>query len=229
MSNDYRYELKFILEPNKMFHLLEWIKFLGAKEKYATRINNSIYFDDSEKSAFRENLLGAPQRKKIRIRWYENNYKDLSNLNLEIKEREGRLNRKKTIPLEKFLPLINKKPIWEINEKIQKFIRDTNPENTILQQILLPELFIKYQRSYFETKDSIRFTFDSDIQFSNTINRLSIRELKPIDYGMSVMEIKFFPENKNRVVDILRRTNLTPKRHSKYLVGSAILKSAIYI
>ena len=229
MSNDYRYELKFILEPNKMFHLLEWIKFLGAKEKYATRINNSIYFDDSEKSAFRENLLGAPQRKKIRIRWYENNYKDLSNLNLEIKEREGRLNRKKTIPLEKFLPLINKKPIWEINEKIQKFIRDTNPEHTILQQILLPELFIKYQRSYFETKDSIRFTFDSDIQFSNTINRLSIRELKPIDYGMSVMEIKFFPENKNRVVDILRRTNLTPKRHSKYLVGSAILKSAIYI
>ena len=229
MNNGYRYELKFIIDPNKIFHFLEWIKLFGAKEKYGNRTNNSIYFDNSEKSAIRDNLLGAPERKKIRIRWYENSDKIMSSLNLEIKERKGRLNNKINIPLEKFLPLINEKPIWELNKNIQEFLRDNHPEHTILQQILLPELFVKYQRSYFEIDGSIRFTFDTNIQFSSTINKLSIRELNPVNYGMSIMEIKFFPEDKNRVANLLRHTNLTPKRHSKYLVGSAILKSAMYI
>ena len=216
------------MDPNKVFHFLEWLKLFGAKKKYSNRLNNSIYFDNIENSAIRENLAGTSHRKKIRIRWYEDSKNNLSNLNLEIKEREGRLNNKINIPLEDFLPLINEINIGELKEKLFEYLRDNYPNQSILNQILFPELLIKYQRSYFETEDLIRFTFDTNIQFFNIINNLLIRELTPIDYNWSVMEIKFSPDNKNKVVNLLRRTSLTPKRHSKYLTGASILKSVIY-
>ena len=138
------------------------------------------------------------------------------------------LNNKINIPLEDFLPLINEINIGELKEKLFEYLRDNYPNQSILHQILFPELLIKYQRSYFETEDLIRFTFDTNIQFFNIINNLLIRELTPIDYNWSVMEIKFSPDNKNKVVNLLRRTSLTPKRHSKYLTGASILKSVIY-
>ena len=228
MQNNFRYELKFILDENKAHNCFEWINSIGATEKYSCRTNNSIYFDDLENSSVRENLMGISQRKKIRMRWYGNDAKSLSDLKLEIKERKGRLNSKTNIPLPALSKLIHQTTISELNEKLMKCLRELNSNDTVLNQYLIPELLIRYQRLYFETRDSIRITFDKNIKFFNVISNQRLNELTPVDYRMGVMEVKILPENKDKVANFLRRTYLTPKRHSKYLVGLSVLKSVLY-
>ena len=43
------------------------------------------------------------------------------------------------------------------------------------------------------------------------------------------MEIKFAPEMKNQVAKLIKPLNISPKRHSKYLIGLAKLGYAVYI
>ena len=43
------------------------------------------------------------------------------------------------------------------------------------------------------------------------------------------MEIKFSPTLKDNVAAIIKDLHLTPKRHSKYLVGMAALGFSVYI
>ena len=43
------------------------------------------------------------------------------------------------------------------------------------------------------------------------------------------MEIKFEPHLKTRIAELIRPLHITPKRHSKYLAGLAMLGKAVYI
>jgi len=43
------------------------------------------------------------------------------------------------------------------------------------------------------------------------------------------MEIKFKPSMKETVAELIRPLHITPKRHSKYLIGLAVLGYAVYI
>ena len=48
-------------------------------------------------------------------------------------------------------------------------------------------------------------------------------------YAMHVAELKFSPQIKPKVIELLRSLHMTPKRHSKYLVGLSVFGQAIYI
>ena len=50
-----------------------------------------------------------------------------------------------------------------------------------------------------------------------------------MSYPFNVMEIKFKPSMKEAVTELIRPLHMTPKRHSKYLVGLAKLGYATYI
>ena len=91
-----RYELKFILDEADYVEVLRWLTSATAfTESYPNRFVNSIYFDDTEFTAVRDNLAGISDRYKIRVRWYNDAENLLSNPGLEVKIREGRLGYKK--------------------------------------------------------------------------------------------------------------------------------------
>jgi len=101
--------------------------------------------------------------------------------------------------------------------------------NVIFGQHLVPTLQVNYEREYYETHDGIRITIDQDIQFSDTQLHARLDENNSFTYPFKVMEIKFEPNMKEVVSKLIKPLHIAPKRHSKYLIGIAILGYAVYI
>jgi hypothetical protein len=228
MSNPYRYEIKFILDQADLTSAMTWLySSTSARSTYPPRFVNSIYFDDPGYSSVRDNLAGISDRKKIRLRWYHNDkIEDISGLKLEVKCRNGRLGNKESFDLksmeDKLLELEYRKLSSEIEEHVG------GHEDFMIDEYLSPSLHVSYCREYFEDMSGIRYTFDKPISFYGALPHSRIFQNTEIPYPNIIMEIKFDPNKKDEVSDMLRSLSLTPKRHSKYLVGLAAFGQAVY-
>ena len=219
-SNAYRYELKYILNHNAINESIKFILINAkAKKKYDNRIVNSIYFDDLNFTNANDNLIGLPNRKKYRLRWYNNSDK----LFFETKIKKNRLNFKKIFPLTLNDKKISNLSIFEINEIFQKQVLK---KNKIISSYLNPTLGVMYLRDYYENNDGIRITVDNNINFYQTIRNRKIDEVIFTKYNFSILEIKFQPHLLKYVGKILINFKTLLSRHSKYLIG---LKSINYI
>ena len=74
-----RQEIKFLVNKKFIFDLKLEKK---INKLYPSRIINSIYFDTINLDFFHDSEEGISPRKKVRVRYYNNNFEDL---NLEIK------------------------------------------------------------------------------------------------------------------------------------------------
>ena len=225
MSRSYRYEIKFVLDNARLSDAMQWLySDTTANKTYDNRRVNSIYFDDVGFSSVRDNLAGIAQRNKLRLRWYGNQEK--SSPVFEVKTKNGRLGYKTAYPIKSI-----KNNIMDLNidKIVSKCIKDLAIHDIILDKHIVPTLQVNYEREYYETHDSIRITIDQDIQFSDTQLHTILNENNPFPYPFQVMEIKFEPSMKDKVAKLIKPLHITPKRHSKYLVGLAVLGYAVYI
>ena len=88
---NYRYEIKFILNEANYSNAYFIINAkTSMKKDFSNRVVNSLYFDDMNFSSIQDNLIGLANRKKMRLRWYDNNLLDKRAI-FEIKKRNGRL------------------------------------------------------------------------------------------------------------------------------------------
>ena len=225
MSSDYRYEIKFVLDNTRLADVMHWLyNNTTANKSYDNRMVNSIYFDDIDFSSVRDNLAGIAQRNKLRLRWYGNQKNSLPIF--EVKTKNGRLGYKTAYPIKSI-----KNNIMELNidQITSKCIKGLAMHDIILDKHIVPTLQVNYEREYYETHDSIRITIDQDIQFSDTQLHTILNENNSFYYPFQVMEIKFEPSMKDKVAKLIKPLHITPKRHSKYLVGLAILGYTVYI
>ena len=225
MSRSYRYEIKFVLDNARLSDAMQWLySDTTANKTYDNRRVNSIYFDDVGFSSVRDNLAGIAQRNKLRLRWYGNQEK--SSPVFEVKTKNGRLGYKTAYPIKSI-----KNNIMDLNiDKItSNCIKDLAMQNIVFDEHLVPTLQVNYEREYYETHDGIRITIDQDIQFSDTQLHTTLDENNSFPYPFKVMEVKFEPDMKEAVAELIRPLHITPKRHSKYLVGLAVLGYAVYI
>ena len=225
MNSDYRYEIKFILDEAKFADATQWLNnHSTASRSFKNRKVNSIYFDDLEFTSIRDNLSGIALRKKLRLRWYS----DQLNKNpiFEIKTKNGRLGKKINYPVKSI-----GRNIMELDLKTitTKCLASLEANNIFFDDHILPSILIDYERDYFETYDDIRITIDTNIQFYDLQPNTTLNKLIPCSYPLYVMELKFNPEMKNKVSELIKPLNMTPKRHSKYLIGLAKLGYAVYI
>ena len=116
-----------------------------------------------------------------------------------------------------------------IDKIISKCINDLATNNIVFDEHLTPTLQVNYEREYYETYDGIRITIDQNIQFSDTQLHTQLNENHFFSYPNNVMEIKFEPSMKEEVSELIRPLHITPKRHSKYLIGLATLGYVVYI
>jgi len=225
MSSDYRYEIKFVLDNSRLSDAMQWLyNETTAIKTYDNRKVNSIYFDDVGFSSVRDNLAGISQRNKLRLRWYGEQKHTLPIF--EVKTKNGRLGCKTTYPIQSIENSLMKLNIDKITSKC---ISDLEEQNIVFDEHLVPTLQVNYEREYYETHEGIRITIDQNIQFSDTQLHTTLDENNSFPYPFKVMEIKFKPSMKNTVAKLIQPLHITPKRHSKYLVGLAMLGYVTYI
>ena len=229
MNDNFRYEVKFVLNEREYSHALSWMSAIGVKKPFPGRTVNSLYFDNIFQESVKTNLAGISKRNKTRLRWYGDNFSSTLKPVLEIKSREGRLGSKRAYHMPFSIASLESKKLNDIaKETFNKEFLNSNFHKE-LQDYLVPMLLVKYSREYFANVDGIRITVDKKIRFFQTVQNQTLDSLKPVNYSNFIVEVKFPQNLKNNVANILRPLQLTPKRHSKYLTGLSMLGYTKYI
>jgi hypothetical protein len=228
VSNDYRYELKFVLDETGFSKAKSWLYTCTTMRRaFPARIVNSIYFDDPGYSSVRDNLAGIMEREKVRLRWYQldGDSQKIFPPSLEIKLRNGRLGRKNKLVisgLEDNLLNLEYKDLFPLVSSKLGSVKYFDSHYS-------PTLHVRYLREYFEDFRGVRITFDRQISFMNPLPHSLVAQNIPAFYSPTIMEVKFPLEHKIYVTSLLRMYNKSAVRHSKYLVGLATFGYVNYI
>ncbi len=205
MSVDSRIERKFIigLTNNDFFEKI--LKLNCFHNPYKNRTVNSIYFDTNDYSFLRANIDGVSFRKKIRVRWYNN---DLNNFFFEEKVKRNFLVSKK---IEKINFLFN---IKSFQDSFNEFLNSEINNNFIGSnyQIVLKT---NYKRSYWLSNDKkIRATIDTNLKTSPGYDLG-----KNIYLSDSILEFKYLPRYENYFRNFFKeiKSGLRAVKYSKYV------------
>jgi len=227
VNEDYRYEVKFLIGEDKLPDLMEWmVTYTNFSKSYPDRQVNSIYFDDLDFSAVRDNLTGVPDRVKNRLRWYG----DFSIENetipiLEQKFRSGRVGSKIKTPIPILENKLSSVPMSSLCKLIKK---ECGNDNYFLSKYFTPVLLVQYLRKYYEDNLGIRLTVDNEVCFSRLQFNSTLAKQSKLKYSKKVIEIKFDRAMKDHVAKLMTRLCLSPQRHSKYLLGLAKFNEVQY-
>ena len=229
MSNEFRYEIKFVLNETALASFLSWVYLnTNCRKKYPKRTVNSIYFDDLSYSSVRDNLSGVPNRQKTRLRWYQNGINNpISIPVLEQKIRAGRLGAKSSVAINSLKEIIYSSTFSTMMDLIRN---EVSLDHYVALEYLIPTLNVSYSRQYFEDNNGLRITVDDAIKFNGRFSlHQKLNNTEQIDYRSKIVELKFEPKMKNYVVDLMRSLSITPVRHSKYLTGLAMFGQVQYL
>jgi len=166
-----RQEIKFLFNESNFFKLRIDKK---INKIFPTRLVNSIYFDTLKFDFFHESEEGLSPRKKIRIRYYDNNDKNLA---LEIKFTNN---------------------YWR-SKYVKKFLLDEYSSNFIKKEsgnlTVIPRVKISYLRDYYQSTIG-RITIDRSIKceriysFKNSISKKAIPINNILQHNDIVLELK---------------------------------------
>lgn len=152
-----RLEKKYCLAQHQLYYLDPFIKLcpLNLSEIYWERKVNNIYFDDFSFSSFKDNLIGAENRFKIRWRWYGEEKKNKANLEIKMKKAN-----------------LVYKLVRSLDQDQPKLIKE-------LMKRLKPVLLNSYYRRYYLTRDKkVRLTIDRQLKYPKKLSDNIIIELK---------------------------------------------------
>ena len=169
-----RLERKYYLPVHQDYVLKPYITLASGalKEIYYQRKINNLYFDTSDFAFYQDNLIGAKDRLKARLRWYGDG--PMKNPNLEIKMKIADLIYKLVTPYDDSLSL----PIQELMKRLK------------------PTITNSYYRKYYLTHDKkVRLTVDTEILFDKVKSPKTVVELKykMDDENVAVNLISQFP------------------------------------
>lgn len=220
----FRYERKFFIEGVDKHTLERVLRFHPAmfSEIFHERFVNNIYFDSMNLRAYQENLMGATERVKFRIRWYGDLRGDIKKPTLELKIKNNMLGTKLSYPLKQF----------RLDEHLSHRLlqKEIFPHSGLPGwlaeglKLLEPSLVNRYRRKYFLSADKrYRLTIDSDMEFYRIRHRNNSFIEKVGIGGGIVLELKYSGEDDD---DAERITNNLPFRmtkNSKYVSGIDLL------
>lgn len=230
MNEQGRYEIKFILNENELNEALHWLYCCtNVQSKYPSRTVNSLYFDNVKYQSVQDNLSGIANRYKIRLRWYHNCRRTMSDPFMEVKVKQGRLGYKSQIMLPELKNQLFDVEYKDIANSIKSQLANQDDTNGLFDDFLFPTLLVNYERQYFQNINGIRVTIDSEISFNDASSYKKLGASNNISYPKKIMEIKFNPSQKDSIASQLKHLHLNPKRHSKYLAGMAMFGRVNYL
>lgn len=181
-------------------------------EAFPDRQVHNIYFDTMDLDFFYQNINGDPDRRKIRLRWYDRNYPG-KDARLEIKCKQRELGWKEITNVDQDLSDMS---LGEITE----YVNDVSKPG----QQLDASLINNYSRSYYESFDrKFRLTLDKNISFKQP--DLIAFEGGNIVLNTTVLEIKFEEKEMEYFEDVNRYFPFRQTKYSKYSNGLIMIRS----
>ena len=208
--NENRIEKKFVLGKFEEDTIKRILTINGFKKSFPSRYISSIYLDTLNFDFAKDNINGVSKRKKLRFRWYNEDYK---NIFLEEKNKQNFVVKKNVNLLKNFQ---SKKNLLE-NLKDYFFIKNKKYKDFNYRFILKTN----YLRSYWISENKkIRATIDTNINTS-PINNLT----RKLDLSETILEFKFSPKDEIffRNFFYKKNLNLRSKKYSKYLQSFNLL------
>jgi len=175
---------------------------------YPQRTIHSVYRDSLNQQDYFDNVAGTTPRQKVRLRWYGEN-RNVSAL--EIKEKNVRVTWKHVLKIDNGRDVADvlNNPLGVCSDEVDRIFKGA------LNKRPLSMLYIRYDRKYFTTSRNIRFTIDTNIQFSDPAH-MALKIRSPV---AGVLEVKFPVELEEEAASYVQKLNLQYLRHSKYVIG----------
>ena len=164
-----RQEIKFIFDS--FLKVNPCLSRLSMIADHPPRWVHSIYFDTKEGFLYHQSQEGIVPRKKIRLRWY-NNENFLCQGVWEEKWSFEHYREKKS-----------QSYFYDAPKSVQDILR-LSPD-----QLLIPTAMVSYRRTYFKNAKGIRSTWDQNIVYQGINRKLEINHQKSLEH-LSVFEIK---------------------------------------
>ena len=226
-TSDYRYERKFLIRELTQYEVESIVKFHPTifTEIYYQRYVNNIYFDSFSFINFYENVEGATDRMKIRVRWYGDLFGSIEKPILEIKIKKGLLGKKISMPIKSF-ELTTATDLSEILNTMKSSLKDSL---NIDFNSLKPTLLNRYSRSYYQSGNgSYRITIDSDQVFYQINERSNIYLNQISEKDEVILELKYDQEYDSAANYVTNELPFRMTKNSKYVTGvQKILQIAI--
>jgi len=216
-----RFERKYSFSVADLPRFWDWNSSSGVvfEVAYPDRLINNIYFESPEWNNYHENLGGISQRCKCRVRWYGDAMSPID-MRFEVKRRRNSIGDKlvQKIPDNRLALLGTGKGFNDIYRDLREYL---DPElRLMLDQSHVPLLFNNYRRQYYSTKDGVRLTVDTNLQFESFGNFLNSDRYKMVRsqvYGF--IEVKYSVDQRSFVEHYLKELPLRATRNSKYVIG----------
>lgn len=189
----YRKEKKYRLSLSDLAYLKNHLLSKGMKSLFPKRVIKSCYFDTENLTFYHESEEGVLPRKKIRIRWYNN--ERTYTKEVKISSIEGRFKYTK-----------DQKSI----DKMEQIVDTQFFDKTY--GVVRPSLMVSYEREYFELLN-MRLTFDSNVSYQHLRSNLA----KIFKDPECVMEVKVPMSCTDDYIESL--INHPTSRFSKYSRG----------
>ncbi len=235
-----RYERKYLAPNYLMDDLRNRIKGFVREDLYATTNGNglpqytvrSIYFDSPDLVCYHEKIEGLMQRRKLRVRGY-NNYRSGDMVVLEVKRKIG--NRiKKHRAMTRYKNLEKLLSTGNFNKYLASGLcnsreRDIEDAKRFFFHYKLrpfaPTTLVTYDREAYHGKlnPGIRITFDKNIRsrnFPQMHELYSNNDLRYLFKSHFILEIKYFEESMpGWAKNIVHEFKLRHEALSKYVIG----------
>ena len=218
-QRDYRYERKFLVEGLDQHQAISLIKHHPYMfyQPYPPRHINNFYLDTPEMDNYNDNVSGAADRRKVRLRWYGELFGNIHQPTLEIKIKRGVVGTKRLFPAGD----LSLGSGFDASD-LQNIGKDVElPEEVKLvlltQQIVLLN---RYYRYYFATRDNrYRLTVDTDLSY-HRVSRFDNQFVHSQHaHNTTIVEMKYAKRNDLEANRIAGFFPFRVTKSSKYVTG----------
>ena len=213
-----RLEVKYVTDESHLHFFLYWLQLQQQAfvERYPRQQVNSVYFDNQNYASYLDNISGISARSKVRFRWYGDQLVMAPGV-LEIKIKRNNFGWKQRYEVANSVH--GKSSKWNqviLNLKSQLpreacMYLDTKP---------LPTVLISYERRYFESIDGkVRSTIDTRQMIYDQRWNVYPSFLHPTRCfsTLVIIEFKFHPCERDRVMRMLKTIPFRYSKYSKYV------------
>jgi SPX domain protein involved in polyphosphate accumulation len=187
----YRYERKFLVENLDHHQVIALIKRHPYMfyQPYPPRFINNFYLDTAEMANYYDNVSGAGERRKVRLRWYGKLFGMINKPALEFKIKRGLVGTKRLYPLDGF-----QLGVGYSSGELRQLGKHSGLPEEIKFVLLTQEIVLlnRYYRHYFATRDNrFRLTVDTQLSFYRVSRFNNQFAHSQQDYRNVIVELKY--------------------------------------
>jgi SPX domain protein involved in polyphosphate accumulation len=218
-TREFRYERKFLVDQLDAHQVRALIKLHPSMfyEPYPPRYVNNLYLDTVGLENYFDNVAGAGERRKVRIRWYGELFRDIEQPMLEFKGKSGLVGTKRLYP---FAP-------FTLDDRFchryyQEILGQTDLPGHVKQ--VMRELNVvlcnRYYRWYFATRDQrFRVTVDAEMTFYQVKKANNRFVHKYVNHNHVVVEMKYAKPLDVQADRVSGFFPFSVTKNSKYVTG----------